>query len=171
MKKIVKKVIIFLGLDNLSKAKRKGLTMGVDSSVASSVYFGTEPYLIKIGDKVRVTQNVKFITHDGGMWVLRNLGIAPDADKFGTIEIGNNVNIGWNAIIMPNVTIGDNVIVGAGSIVTKDIPSNTVWAGVPAKKISTIEEYFKKNRNQYDYSKSFNSKEKEKYLKEKYFKP
>lgn len=43
--------------------------------------------------------------------------------------------LGANTIITKSVTIGDNVIVGAGSIVTKDIPSNEIWAGVPARFI------------------------------------
>ena len=45
---------------------------------------------------------------------------------------------------MPGVTIGDNCIIGAGSIVTKDIPSGSVAAGVPARVISTTEKYSKK---------------------------
>lgn len=42
---------------------------------------------------------------------------------------------------MPGVTIGDNVIVGAGSIITKDIPSNSVAVGIPARVIKSIEQY------------------------------
>ncbi len=77
--------------------------MGRNCVVSNNVYFGTEPYLISIGNQVRLTSNVQFVTHDGGMWVLRNMGLLDNADKFGTIEIGDNVNIGWNTIIMPNV--------------------------------------------------------------------
>ena len=43
---------------------------------------------------------------------------------------------------MPGVHIGDNVIVGAGAIVTKDIPSNSVCVGIPARVIKTIDEYY-----------------------------
>jgi acetyltransferase-like isoleucine patch superfamily enzyme len=63
--------------------------------------------------------NDKF-TEDRENWILRKT------------KIGNNVRIGSNATILP-VTIGDNVIIGAGSVVTKDIPSNTVVKGNPAK--------------------------------------
>lgn len=52
--------------------------------------------------------------------------------------IGNNVEVGANAVIIGNITIGDNVIIGAGSVVVKDVPSNSVVAGNPAKIIKTI---------------------------------
>lgn len=51
------------------------------------------------------------------------------------VTIGNNVWIGGNATILPGVTIGDNVTVGAGSVVVKDVPSNTVVVGNPAKVV------------------------------------
>ena len=51
------------------------------------------------------------------------------------IQIGNNVWIGMNSIVMRGVTIGDNVVIGANSVVTKDIPSNAVAAGNPCKVI------------------------------------
>ncbi len=51
---------------------------------------------------------------------------------------GKNVWIGSNATILPGVTIGDGAVVAAGAVVTKDIPSNTVVAGVPAKIIRKI---------------------------------
>ena len=63
-------------------------------------------------------------------------------DNIAPIVIGNNVYIGMGAYIMPGVHIGDNVIVGAGAIVTKDIPSNSVCAGIPARVIKTIDEYY-----------------------------
>ncbi|MGC3947777.1 MAG: DapH/DapD/GlmU-related protein [Chryseolinea sp.] len=52
--------------------------------------------------------------------------------------IGNNVDIGSNAVIIGPVVIGDNVKIGAGAVVTKDVPSNVVVAGNPAKIIKTL---------------------------------
>ena len=49
-----------------------------------------------------------------------------------------------NSIILPNVTIGPNSVVGAGAVVSKDVPPNTVVAGVPARAICTMDEYKKK---------------------------
>lgn len=51
------------------------------------------------------------------------------------VKIGNNVWIGGKVIICPGVTIGDNVVIGAGAVVVKDVPSNVVVAGNPAKII------------------------------------
>lgn len=61
---------------------------------------------------------------------------------FGKIEIGDNVHIGWNTIIMPNVSIGNNCVIGAGAVVTKSIPDNSVAVGVPARVIESIDEKF-----------------------------
>ena len=55
------------------------------------------------------------------------------------VTIGNNVWIGGSVTILPGVTIGDNVTIGAGSVVTKDIPSNTVAVGNPCRVIRQIE--------------------------------
>lgn len=54
------------------------------------------------------------------------------------ITIGNDVWIGGNVCIMPGVTIGDNAVIGAGSVVTKDIPSNVVAVGNPCKVIKEL---------------------------------
>ena len=55
------------------------------------------------------------------------------------VTIGNNVWIGGSVTILPGVTIGDNVTIGAGSVVTKDIPSNVVAVGNPCRVIKQIE--------------------------------
>ena len=56
------------------------------------------------------------------------------------VKIGKKVWVGSNSTILPGVTIGDNSIIGAGSVVTKDVPPNTIVAGVPAKIIKKIPE-------------------------------
>lgn len=107
-----------------------------------SAIFGSEPYLVTVGQNVEITAGVVFITHDGAAWTLRNFDEKyKNLDIFGPITVGNNVFIGNNAIILPGVTIGDNVVIGAGAVVSKDIPSNSVAAGLPAKVIRSLEEY------------------------------
>ncbi|MDN3655893.1 sugar O-acetyltransferase [Ferruginibacter paludis] len=67
------------------------------------------------------------------------------------VTIGNDVWIGGNTVINPGVTIGDNVVIGSGSVVTKDIPADSVAAGNPCKVLRPINEadalyYFKQHR-------------------------
>ncbi len=153
---------------HIRDAIKNGLSIGEDYYIHSRVIFGSEPFLITIGDHVRIGAGVKFITHDGGVWVLRNDYQLKNVDVFGPIKIGNNVHIGDNTIIMPGVTIGDNVIIGCGAVVTKDIPSNSVAAGVPAKVIETIDEYKIKIAQKCDFIHNLSTKEKKRYLLKKY---
>ena len=75
------------------------------------------------------------------------------------IEIGNNVFVGANSVILPSVNIGNNIVIGAGSVVTKDIPSNSIAVGNPCKVIKNKTAYIE------DFSKlEFNRKIPEKYL-------
>ena len=102
--------------------------------------FPSDPELISIGDNVKIAANVTFINHDtlSGM-----LNQKYKTNKFkhnrGCIKIGNNVMIGARVMILPNVQIGNNVVIGAGSIVTKDIPDNSVAAGVPCRVVGSFE--------------------------------
>lgn len=105
------------------------------------ISFGSEPYLIEIGDHVTITPGVKFQTHDGGVALFREE--FPGLNVFGLIKIGNHVFIGEDAMIMYGVTIGNNVVIGARSVITKDIPDNSVVAGVPGRVIKTLDEYKK----------------------------
>lgn len=148
--------------------KMNEVKIGDGCEVFDNVSFGSEPYLIEIGNRVRITKGVTFITHDGGVWVLRNNGMLKDADIFGRIKVGNNVHIGINSVIMPGVTIGDNVIIGVGAVVTKDIPSNSIAAGVPAKVIKSVDEYFEKHKSSVDLTKHMSFSEKKTYLLKKY---
>lgn len=116
-----------------------------------------------------MTNNVRFFTHDGSIWVLRNLGLVDkDAVLYGRIAIGNNCNIGWDTMIMPGVTIGNNVIVGAGSIVTKDIPNDSIAAGVPAKIIGNIYDYASRKGERCAPTLCMNESEKRAYLEKNY---
>lgn len=149
-------------------ARKLGVSVGKNCEFYKDINWGSEPYLISIGDHVRIASGCKFVTHDGGVWVLRNLKNIPQVDIFGTIRIGNNVHIGFDSIIMPGVTIGNNCIIGCGAVVTKSVPDNTIVGGVPAKKIKSIDEYYEKHRENFDYTKALSKEEKRKYLYEKY---
>ncbi len=93
--------------------------------------FGSEPWMITLGDNVHITGEVRFITHDGGTLPLRKE--VPDLEITKPIVVGNDVFIGLRSLILPGVTIGNRCIVAAGSVVTKSIPDNQVWGGGACK--------------------------------------
>ena len=95
LNRIIKKMrIIFSNNDNYIKLLRKsGVKIGEECEIYKDVVFGSEPYLIEIGDHVRITNGCKFITHDGGVWVIRQLMDDNEIDLFGKIIVGNNVHI------------------------------------------------------------------------------
>lgn len=118
---------------------------------------------MNIGNHVEITSDVQFVTHDGGVWTLREQ--YPGIDVFGPIRIGNNVFIGTGTIILPNVTIGDNCIIRAGSVVTKDIPPYSCAAGVPARLVKTFDEYVNISLTKAVHTKLMTIQEKEEYLR------
>ena len=73
--------------------KKIGVKVGKNCEISRDIFWGSEPYLISIGDNCRITRGVEFITHDGGVWVLRNLYDEKEIDVLGKIIVGNNVNI------------------------------------------------------------------------------
>ena len=105
----------------------------------------SSPELIVVGDNVSITADVSILTHDFCSSVFRQkyYDFVPGRSK---VVIGNNVYIGQKAMILRGVTIGDNVIIAAGAIVTKDIPSDSVVAGIPARVICTLDEYYQKRK-------------------------
>lgn len=106
------------------------------------------PWLISIGNDVSITYGVVILTHDYSWKVLKRLDNSGEIlGAQGAVRIGNNVFIGMNTVIMRGVTVGDNVVIGAGSVVTKHCESNSVYAGNPARKIMTIEQYREKRRS------------------------
>lgn len=117
--------------------------------IGSISHFSAEPYLVQIGENCLISDNVYFHTHDGGVKVLNGMGLFGEQamDKAARIKVGNNCFIGSGARIMGGVRIGDNCIVGAARIVTKDVPDGSVVAGMPARVICTIEDYYERNRN------------------------
>lgn len=130
-------------------AKKIGVTIGNHCSLEPSITYGAEPYLIKIGDYVRIANDTSFYTH-GGVIPMRHYYNDPTLDHFGKISIGNYTSIGAHCMIMPGVKIGDRCIVGGGSVVTKSVPDGCMVAGNPAKYIGKTEEFYKRLKEKYD---------------------
>lgn len=101
--------------------------------------FGSEPYLVTVGNRVTISHGVDIITHDGGLRVIRDQH--PDAYLYRPITICDGAFIGARAIILPGVTIGEGAVIGAGSVVSQDVPPGTVAAGVPARPIKPVSDY------------------------------
>ena len=123
--------------------KEYRLTRGMKAGKNCHIYSwdtidGGHPYLITIGDNVTISSNVTILTHDA------STNVVGCGTKIGKVTIGNNVFIGTRTIVLCNINIGNNVIVGAGSVVTHDLFDNGVYAGVPARYVSSVEDYKKK---------------------------
>ena len=125
------------------------------------VTFGSEPYLISIGDHVQITNGVKIFTH-GAAWVFRDK--YRELDVFGKVKIKDNVYIGSNSLILPGVTIGNNCIIGAGSVVTRSVSPGTIVAGNPARVIGKTDDFLKQVKKMNVGSKGMLSSEKKRYL-------
>ena len=132
--------------DPVAHARSLGVRIGRNCHFygAAAGMFGSDPYLITIGDNVHITSGVLFVTHDGGTLILRKE--VPDLELTAPISIGNDVYIGVNAVILAGVSIGNRCIIGAGAVVTKSIPANSVAVGVPARVVKTVDEYLQSAR-------------------------
>lgn len=160
-----KAYILFSNQNRYQKyLRKKGVSIGEDCQIYKNVKFGTEPYLISIGNHVRLTDNVRFITHDGAVWVLRKLYNDNSLDIVKPITIKDNVFVGWGGVILPGVTIGENSIIATGAVVTKDVPANEIWGGVPAHFIKRVSDYYCDNKEGMLFTHEMSQNEKREYL-------
>jgi acetyltransferase-like isoleucine patch superfamily enzyme len=125
----------------LRQLRRQGLAIPSDCRLSGMPSFGSEPYLITIGHNVSMSDQVAFITHDGGTRVLRDQEAYKKVIKYGRITVLDNCVIGYRATILPGVVIGPNSVVSAGSVVTRNVQPNTVVAGNPAIPVMKLEQY------------------------------
>lgn len=152
--------------------RRKGAVIGDDVRFFSPRHThvdSTFAWLLSIGNHVSITHGVIILTHDYAWSVVKRY---PDhtgkiLGAMSPVIIGNNVFIGMNAVITRGVIVGDNVIIGAGSVVTSDCPSDGVYAGNPARRIMSIQQFQEKRSNkQFEEAKILALRYKERYGKE-----
>jgi len=107
----------------------------------------TRPSLVTIGSNCLFNKDFTLLSHDWvtGTFIGANMEYLPSS---GRITIGNNVHFAHNCMVLKGVTIGDNCFIGANSLVTKDIPSNSIAVGMPCKVVCSLEEYYKKRQDQ-----------------------
>ncbi|MGO1882802.1 MAG: sugar O-acetyltransferase, partial [Staphylococcus equorum] len=109
--------------------------------LGNNVFVNHDCYFMD-GGKIFIGDNV-FIGPKCGLYTAvhplqyqqRNIGL----EQALPINIGNNVWLGANVIVLPGVQIGDGAVIGAGSVVAKDIPENVLAVGTPAKPINKID--------------------------------
>lgn len=119
--------IIIKTMDNAELAIGKNVFVNCNSYIVAA-------NSIKIGNNVLIGPNVVIVDHDHNVADIRDKQLRIDS-----IYIGNNVWIGANVTITKGVKIEDGAVISAGAVVTKDVPGNTIYGGVPAKLIKRIE--------------------------------
>lgn len=113
--------------------RSQGIVIGNNTMISTGAHLDVHRGKIIIGDNCLITHGCYIMSHDGAAKM-----ITPGADGNGVVVIGNNVFVGVNSVILPNVTVGDNAVIAAGAVVTSDVPSATVVAGVPARIIKHL---------------------------------
>jgi acetyltransferase-like isoleucine patch superfamily enzyme len=103
----------------------ENLKLGKNFDIGTFTYINSN-FVVEIEDDVQIGSHCSIYSH------------STIDNKQGPVILKKNCKIGTHSTIMPNVTIGENSVVGAYSFVTKDVPKNQLWVGVPAKFKSQI---------------------------------
>lgn len=140
--RIIKKLLNRIrGSQSIDKLKNRGLIIGNNVTIMGEVLIDpSHCWHIEIGNDVIIAPRVHILAHDASTKIFLN------HTRVANVKIGNEVFVGAGTIILPGVTIGNRVIIGAGSVVKSDVPDNSVAVGVPAKVISSLDEYIAKQK-------------------------
>jgi len=103
----------------------ENLKLGKNFDIGTFTYINSH-YDVEIGDYVQIGSHCSIYSH------------STIDDKKGSVILKKNCRIGTHSTIMPNVTIGENSIIAAYSFVSKNIPKNEIWGGIPAHFIKKL---------------------------------
>lgn len=144
------RITSFFALNKYKIIKLIGLPIRIIYRIIIEWFLGVEiPDVVRSGGGLTIHHGIGLVINPkvilGENVVLRNnttIGHKTDfqGNCLGAPKIGNNVNIGANVVIIGNIAIGDNSVVGAGAVIVKDVPSNAVVAGNPARVIKYKEQ-------------------------------
>ena len=113
--------------------RMSGVKIGQNTMISLGAKIDVRRGDVTIGHDCHITYGCVVLSHDGAA---RQIDPSDTGDGF--VNIGNNVFLGVNTVVLRNVSIGDNAVVGAGSVVTRDIPPNAIACGNPAIVVRTL---------------------------------
>jgi acetyltransferase-like isoleucine patch superfamily enzyme len=154
--------------DPIGYHRSRGVRIGSGCELIGTTLhtFGSEPYLVTIGDGVTVSHGADFLTHDGGLRVVRDRH--PGAFYYAPITVGDHAFIGAHAVLLPGTVIGERAVVGAGAVVSGEVPAGTVVAGVPARPVKSVEEYGSARRAEWIDTAGLSARDKERLLRRRF---
>lgn len=119
-------------------SKEGGLVLGDRVTISTGVNIRAAGGIIRIGRHSALGQHAILIAANHGISRGDRYFSSPWDETRTGIDIGENVWVGAGCIVLPGVAIGDNAIIAAGSVVTRDVPANEIWAGIPARKLKEV---------------------------------
>lgn len=145
--------ILFFCIPSSSKRAKYIYKHNIFAECGENLFFQprklpADPKFIKFHNNVVVAADVTFVCHDVMYILYRNMKNKPMVQHIDCIEVMDNVFIGLGAVIMPGVKIGPNAVIAAGSIVTKDVPPNSIVGGNPAKVIGDFDKLIAKREEE-----------------------
>lgn len=123
--------------------------------IAPDVFWDCDwPGAITVGDRCVISRQVVLLTHDFSLDRVAEAKLGRSDRELtyrGAVSIGALAFLGLGTIVMPGVSIGRGAIVGAGSVVTKDVPPDTVVAGNPARVLGTTDDYWARSLARFEW--------------------
>lgn len=117
---------------------RGGLVLGDGAVISKGVNIRAAGGVIRIGAGTAISQHCVVIAANHRAVLGQPYLYSPWDESRTGVTVGSNVWIGANCVLLPGVTIGDNALIAAGSVVSRDVPPNEIWGGVPARKLKDV---------------------------------